>query len=121
APLTSRAPSVAINVLTETSAGDEPLRRSKPVGIGGGRLKVVHQVNPAYPAEAKSKGIQCKVIAEIEVDERGQVMEARIIEGHDALNAGVLDSVRQWRFSPYQLDGKAVPVKVRWTFDFSLS
>jgi len=121
APLNSTAPSVAVSVLTETSAGDEPSRGSKLAGIKGWRLKVVHQVNPAYPPEAKSRGIKGKVIAEIEVGERGQVVVARIIEGHDALNDGVLDAVRQWRFSPYQFDGKAVPVKVRWTFDFSLS
>lgn len=120
APLNSRSSFLAESVLLEEAASDKPPQRSKHVRIEALPLKVVHQVNPSYPPEAISKGVNGKVITEIEVGERGQVIEARIIEGHDALNESVLNAVRQWRFSPYRLDGTTVPVVATLTLNFSL-
>jgi TonB family protein len=121
APLYSHSSLGDGSALSKKAAPDKPPRHSKRMRIESGPLDIVHQVNPAYPPEAKSNGIKGKVITEIEVDERGQVMEATIIKGQDALNEAVLNAVRQWRFSPYQLDGTAVPVVATLTFDFSLN
>jgi bla regulator protein blaR1 len=99
---------------------DKPQQGSKEAKNEETRLQVLHQVNPAYPPEAKRKGIKGAVIAEIEVDERGQVTEARVIEGHEVLNEAALNAVRKWRFSTYRHNGRAVPVVARWTLNFSL-
>jgi TonB family protein len=118
APLNSRV--VAENVSSEDAGSAIPPRSPKRVRPEGGIPKVVHQVDPEYPLEAERKGIIGNVIAEIAVDEHGRVMRVRVIEGHDALNEAVLNALPQWRFSPYQFDGRAVPIVARWTFNFSL-
>jgi TonB family protein len=119
APLNSRL--LAEGRSSEEVEPDKQTRSPKRVRSEGGILKVVHQVDPDYPPEAERNGIRGKIIAEIEVDERGQVRKARVIEGHDALNEAALNAIRQWRFSPYQFDGRAVPIVATWTFNFSLN
>ena len=59
------------------------------------------------------------VSANVVIDESGQVESATIHKSTDnALDEYVLSSVKQWRFAPAKLDGKAIKATIRVPFKF---
>lgn len=62
-------------------------------------LKVIHQVAPVYPDEAKRAKVEGKVTLDVTVEENGEVSMARVVNGHRLLNQAAIDAVKQWRFS----------------------
>lgn len=104
----------------EGSLPEEP-----PVyGMGNPQIrppKLIEQVNPVYPEEAKEKGIQGRVVLSVTIDERGQVVRPKVLQSVDpTLSVAAIEAVSQWRFETPMLEGQ--PVRVRWviTINFSL-
>ena len=75
--------------------------------------------NAAYPPDALAAGIDGVVIAEIVVNESGIVADARVLKSIPPLDEAALKAVREWRYDPTMVDGKAVPVKMTVTVNFS--
>jgi TonB family protein len=61
------------------------------------------------------------VVAEILVDESGIVVDARVLKSIPPLDEAALKAVREWRYDPTVIDGKAVPVKMTVTVSFTRS
>jgi TonB family protein len=74
-----------------------------------------------YPADAKAAGVQGVVIAEVVVNEAGLVSDAKIVRSVPLLDDAALTAVRNWRYTPALVDGKAVPVKMTVTVNFTLA
>ena len=72
--------------------------------------KVIQRVEPIYPADAQKAGVHGPVKIEIEIDEFGNVSEARIVQGNPLLNRAAIEAVGQWRYSPLILNGVPIPV-----------
>ena len=79
-------------------------------------LLVTHRVLAKYPEEAKNARVQGEVPIELTVDEKGEVTDARVIDGPEPLRNAALDAARQWRFAP----PPQAPVAVRVVFRFNL-
>ncbi len=95
---------------------------SKPVVRVGSRVqdtKVVHRVQPAYPASPELAGVDGYVVIQVLVSEQGDVLKADALEGHPLLREAAVAAVRQWRYSPTLLNGEAVPVETSVFWDFS--
>jgi protein TonB len=77
---------------------------------------------PAYPRTALRSGVEGSVIASLNVDTRGQVTEANIVERNGTrdrdLDRAVLTTVRDWKFEPAMHNGRAVASVVRVPVDF---
>jgi len=101
-----------------------PPEPQKPVraGTSGVRIpiKTVH-VNPVYPVIAQSARIQGIVIVEATISAQGKIINARILRSVPLLDQAALDAVRQWEFTPSQLNGVPVPVIMTVTVQFTLS
>ena len=100
----------------------KPIPKSEPVRVGGTvrtPIKTVH-VNPVYPPIAQSARIQGIVIIEATISEQGRVINARILRSVPLLDQAAIDAVRQWEFTPTQLNGVAVPVIMTVTVNFTL-
>ena len=83
---------------------------------------VKKSVNPAYPEEAKAKGIEGKVYVSILVDTAGKVKEAKIVKSeNEVFNTAALEAAKQWIFSPALKDGKPVEAWVTMPFMFKLA
>jgi TonB family protein len=80
-------------------------------GIATGRL--MKQAYPNYPPSAKAKGIQGMVVLEAVIGTDGHIAELEVVGGPPELQQAAKDSVRQWVYKPYELDG--VPVQVDTT------
>ncbi len=92
-----------------------PLRRSH---ISEGDL--IHKVQPAYPALARSARIQGVVVLEAMISKQGTIEDLRLLAGHPMLASAAIDAVRQWRYRPYILNGEPVEVETQITVNFAL-
>lgn len=82
---------------------------------------VRHRVNPEYTEAAKKNGIYGIVITAVDIDENGDVTDARVLKGlPDGLDQAALDAVRQFKFRPATKDGKAVATTFNLTINFKL-
>ena len=89
------------------TAGDTPVDVSRQ-----GVPELVKRVNPVYPPEAVNKKMEGTVIMEVVVDTRGNVSVVSVTGGtHNILNDAAVQAVKQWKYQPYLVNGKAKPVK----------
>jgi TonB family protein len=81
--------------------------------------KVLVEVRPAYPKEAREKksGI---VTLEVLIDEKGNVRQVNVIESEDIFRREAVEAMKKFKFSPANINGKAVAVKIRYVIKFEL-
>jgi TonB family protein len=120
----SAASAVAARAETDKEAPSAP---NQPDANGHYRVgsnipvpKKLRDVRSQFPDEAKVVGLEGVIIAEIWVDETGRVTNARLLRGIPMLEEAALAAVMQWRFTPVIVDGKAVPVRMTVTHNFTL-
>ena len=96
--------------------------KKTPIRIGGDvqASRLVHRVEPDYPELAKRARVSGLVILQVVVSEEGLVEDVKIIRGHPLLNEAAVRAVRQWRYSPYLLNGDPIPVTATVTVNFVL-
>ena len=75
-------------------------------------LKRVKYVRPVYPPMAIRLGLEGRVVIHAAIDERGQVVSARVIESIPVLNQATIDAVRQWRFDAESIPRGTGPVLI---------
>jgi protein TonB len=99
-----------------------PPMPAQPIRVGGDieAPTLVHRVNPEYPSIAVSGKIEGVVILEATVDERGAVEDVRVLRSHPLLDRAAVDAVKQWRYKPLQLNGRATPFILTVTVSFNL-
>jgi len=115
--------------ISESVAGQSPLSGvltakaslpglSIPVsqGVSGGQL--VYRVPPVYPAQARLERLEGRVVLAAVIMEDGTLRDVRVVEGEPLLAQSALDAVQQWRYKPYELDGKPVKNLIRIYVDF---
>lgn len=82
---------------------------------------VVSDVRIPYPAEAKAKKIEGKVVLELLIDGSGQVRDVRLVSGPGyGLNEAAVEAIRRFRFQPAEIEGKPVAVRIPFTYNFVL-
>lgn len=112
-------PTVVSSARDRIGDGAEPHR----VGNDVTPPRIVEQVKPVYPQEAKDARVQGIVILEAVIDARGVVQEVQVLRSHPShpmLEQAAIDAVRQWRFEPGRLHGKPVAVYFTLTVNFTL-
>jgi TonB family protein len=77
-------------------------------------------VNPVYPPEAQQARVQGMVFIEITIDPAGKISSAVVTQSIPLLDQAALDAVRQWEYTPTVVDGKAVPVIMTVTANFTM-
>jgi len=99
-------------------------------GTGGGPYRpgsgiepprLLHEVKPDYPEEARRQGLAGEVELEIVVRRDGTVGDVRVLRrlGH-GLDERAIDAVRRWRFAPARRLGAPVDVVVEVAVEFRL-
>jgi TonB family protein len=107
---------LASGVLTVVGTATDPTDRPK---IEGGVLngKALELPQPVYPAIARAAHASGTVTVQVLIDEQGNVVAARAIDGHPLLQAAAVGAARQARFSPTLLEGE--PVKVTGVIQYN--
>jgi TonB family protein len=88
----------------------------------GGRImppKKIKDVQPVYPAIARSAGVSGVVTIEATIGPDGKVVDAKVVRSIPLLDQAALDAVRQWEYLPTMLNGRPVPVLVTVNINFT--
>jgi len=144
----------AVVLVTSWAASAVPLQSAKPAAPAGkiaihdevaapAEPKLVHRVNPAYPAEAKKEGAQGLFVIAVVIGKDGAIKDARVVasaptverlkeleakkgtpaalEGDARLGAAAIEAVKQWRYEPILIGGKPVDFEATVTVNFKLA
>jgi TonB family protein len=95
--------------------------RKAPIRVGGqiSPPAKIKNVEPIYPAVAKSARVEGTVVIEATVGADGKVEEAKVIKSVPLLDQAALDAVRQWEYTPTLLNGVPVPVVMTINVNFT--
>ena len=82
--------------------------------------RLIHRVEPEYPPEARAQHIQGAVKLDIQIGGEGAVHNIEVVEGDPLLAAAAVQAVRQWKYRPYSVDGRAIEMRTKITIRFRL-
>jgi TonB family protein len=86
--------------------------------IGG---HIVRRVAPIYPPLARQARIQGTVILRVIIDKEGNVSNLRLVSGHPMLVPAAIEAVKQWKYTPYELNGEIVAVETDVQVNFKMA
>jgi peptidyl-prolyl cis-trans isomerase A (cyclophilin A) len=93
--------------------GAAPRRISISAGVAVGLL--VSKAPIVYPIDAKKAHVSGTVVLNAIIGRDGTVEDLQVVSGPEMLQQAALDSVKQWRYRPYLLNGE--PEEVRTTIN----
>jgi TonB family protein len=101
-------------VVQDAASGPDPAagHRTAPVHVeptSNGSSTTIVAFAPK-PAHADANGISGTVMVEVSISKQGNVTNARVISGPQALRSAALQTVQQWKFKPYMVDGAPAEV-----------
>lgn len=99
-----------------------PAPQTRRVRLAGNVVaaKLVHQVLPEYPLQAKEQGIQGTVILHAIIAKDGSVKDLYLDEGQCLLTQAAMAAVQKWRYSPTMLYGAPVEIDTTIQVVFTL-
>jgi len=108
--------------MTPEASGNKPVEAALPsiepvdVPEDTARGLLTDQPAPAYPASAK--GQQGTVVLQVLIGRDGTVQDGKFLQGSLAFARNAIDGVKQWKFKPYMMNGRAVSVQTKLTITF---
>ena len=81
---------------------------------------LARRVEPEYPEQALTQRVQGPVLLDVRIGEDGAVQEIKLVSGSPLLAEAAVAAVRQWRFRPRTVSGRAVAMETRITLNFTL-
>jgi protein TonB len=103
---------------TGPKSPDTSLPSIEPVAVAEGaeRALLVDQPAIAFPANVKNQ--QGTVVLQVLIGRDGTVQDAKFLQGSLAFARTAIDGVKQWKFKPYTMNGRAVSVQALLTLTF---
>jgi TonB family protein len=117
-------PGPSVEALTAGLVGGskQPSAPAAPLPIGGDvrPARLIFSVPPTYPMLAKSQHVSGNVLVDALIDATGRVTAMNVVSGPTLLHQAAMDALKQWKYQPASLDGKAVPMHLAVTIRFRL-
>lgn len=85
------------------------------------RALAVHTVDPVYPMEARAQKLQGPVVLQAVIGKDGSVQDLKLVRGYFVLGKAAIAAVKQWRFRPSAINGRAVEAHTTITVNFTYS
>ena len=100
----------------------QPAAPAIPLPVGGDvkQAKMLFSVQPIYPSLAKNQHVSGDVKVDALIDATGKVTTMKVVSGPTLLHQAAMDALRQWKYQPATLDGKAVPMHLTVTLQFRM-
>jgi len=100
-------------VLPALDIGKFPKDATKP--------KPIKQPSPLYPYAMSRAGLTGQVKVSFVIDKQGNVRDAFVIESNNPwFERPALNALRQWKFTPGEVDGRLVNTRAAQRIDFNL-
>jgi protein TonB len=113
----SEGPDIQTVIAAPTPADD------RPIYVGGAVKKpeILSRIEPRYTEAARLAHTEGVVVLQAIIDEQGYVTQLKVLRSLPmGLDQAALDAVRQWRFKPATLEGRAVKVYFNLTVNFKV-
>ena len=107
---------VAARVTPSLLAGLEPVSLSEDLS----RRLLLQKVLPSYPDQAVKARLQGPVVLQACIGKDGTIQELKLVRGSLLLGQAAYRAVKQWRYQPYLVNGRAVEAETFVTVDFRL-
>jgi len=100
-----------------TSHRTEP---AAPIPIGGDvkPAKLIKSVQPVYPQMARTQHVSGTVQVDALIDADGNVSSMKVLSGPALLRDAALQSLKQWKYQPAELDGKPTSMHLTVNLQF---
>ena len=85
---------------------------------GESAAHVVRWVKPGYPPLARVAHLQGNVIVQVSISKTGMAGNIRVKSGHPVLAQLAVEAVQEWRFRPFEVEGKVVSVEALLKIQF---
>jgi TonB family protein len=112
--MTSRARETRLSASPANKWSVEPILLPENVS----RELLVRQIVPQYPQLAAAAGVEGSVLLHALVAKDGSIQDLKLISGPLILGRAAFDSVKQWRYRPYRLNGQVVEMQTFVTVNF---
>jgi protein TonB len=108
--------SMAARITPSLLAALEPVELSEDLS----RRLLLQKVLPRYPERAVRARLQGPVVLQAFIARDGTIQDLKLIRGSMLLGQAAYNAVRQWRYQPYLVNGRAVEAQTLVTVDFKL-
>ena len=108
--------SVAARITPSLLAALEPVELTEDLS----RKLLLQKVLPSYPEKAIRARLQGPVVLQAFIARDGTIQDLKLIRGSFLLGQAAYRAVRQWRYQPYLINGRAVEAQTLVTVDFKL-
>ncbi|HYM09000.1 MAG TPA: TonB family protein [Terriglobales bacterium] len=108
--------SVAERITPSLLAALEPVSLSEDLS----RRLLLQKVLPSYPEQAVKARLQGPVVLEAWIGRDGTIQDLKLVRGSLLLGQAAYRAVKQWRYQPYLVNGRAVEAETFVTVDFRL-
>jgi len=92
----------------------EPVSLPEPVAWG----LLAEPVDPVYPDSARASEQRGSVVLQVLIGRDGTVQDVKFMQGSLVFARAAIEAVKQWRFKPYAMNGRAVSVQSLITLNF---
>jgi TonB family protein len=82
--------------------------------------KLLYRVQPVYPRQALAARLEGPVVLQGVIAEDGRVRDLKVVSGEPLLAQAAINSLSQWIYQPYRLEGKPASVPTEITVSFRL-
>jgi len=104
------------------ASGNKPLDAAmpaiEPVAVPELTERALLAAQPPMNYPANARGQQGTVILQVLIGRDGAVQDAKFVQGSLAFARPAIDGVRQWKFKPFVMNGRAVSVQTTLTVKF---
>jgi TonB family protein len=108
--------SVATRIAPSLLAALEPVSLSEDIS----RRLLLQKVLPSYPEQAVKARLQGAVVLQAWIARDGTIQDLKLVRGSFLLGQAAYRAVKQWRYQPYLVNGRAVQAETFVTVDFRL-
>jgi len=103
-----------------TLSASHPSMPAAPIPIGGDvkPAKLLKSVQPIYPQMARTQHVSGNVQIDALIDADGNVSAMKVLSGPALLRDAALQSLKQWKYQPAELDGKPTSMHLTVVLQF---
>jgi protein TonB len=108
-----------VSVPAVSPASTQSFSEPVPVSEEAERALLIQSVKPEYPPEALAQKLHGTVVLQAIIGRDGRIEDLKIIRGYFVLGKAAIAAVKQWRFQPYSVNGRAAQTQTVITVDFN--
>lgn len=116
----SAASQTLASIVSTNVALPQPMPGTLRVSQGVSQGLIMKKVAPIYPPTALQLRRQGTVEVLATINKNGSISRIKVLSGDPVLAKSATDSVRQWKYRPYLLNGEPVEVETQVTINFKL-